>query len=91
MLFEKNPDKRLGGGPQGSEEVKQHHWFKSVNWQDIYEKKVAPFFTPHIDNDQDVSHFDEIFVNEPINSFSTSQPGTSNQLYPGRPSLPSPP
>lgn len=28
QLFEKNPDKRLGGSDKGGEEIKKHQWFK---------------------------------------------------------------
>lgn len=31
---------RLGGGPQGGEEIKEHSFFASINWDDLYNKKV---------------------------------------------------
>ena len=40
-LLTKNPDKRLGGGPEDAEEVKRHPFYASMNWQDLFNKKVS--------------------------------------------------
>ena len=32
---------RLGGGEKDAEEVKQHSFFKSINFQDLYDRKVS--------------------------------------------------
>jgi len=40
-LLNKDPAKRLGTFG-GAEEIKQHPWFKSVNWSDVLDKKVEP-------------------------------------------------
>lgn len=42
-LLAKDESKRLGGGPDGANEVKQHPFFMNVNWTDVYEKKVPSF------------------------------------------------
>lgn len=31
-LLERNPSKRLGGGPRGVDELKSHPFFASINW-----------------------------------------------------------
>ena len=33
-----NPEKRLGS--KGIEEIMNHPWFKEINWDDLYEKKI---------------------------------------------------
>ena len=38
-LFVKNPDVRLGGGPNGAEDIKKHPWFNMVNWKLLLEKR----------------------------------------------------
>ena len=40
-LLVKNPENRLGGGKEDAEEVKRHPFFASVNWQDVYDRKVS--------------------------------------------------
>ncbi len=38
----RNPKKRLGYN--GAEEIKNHEFFKNINWQDVYDKKIkSPF------------------------------------------------
>ena len=41
-LLQKNPAKRLGGGIKDAEEIKQHYYFKDVNWDDVYNKRIRP-------------------------------------------------
>jgi len=31
-LLDKNPETRLGGGPNDAEDIKNHPWFSSVDW-----------------------------------------------------------
>ena len=40
-LLTKDPNKRLGGGPEDAEEVKRHPFYASMNWQDLFDKKVS--------------------------------------------------
>ena len=40
-LLIKNPEKRLGGGREDAEEVKRHPFYASVNWQEVYDRKVS--------------------------------------------------
>jgi len=61
-LFEKNPEKRLGGGQGGAEEVKSHPWFKNLDWSLIYNKRIIPPFTPNLDSDEDYKYFDPEFT-----------------------------
>jgi serine/threonine protein kinase len=41
-LLQKDPLKRLGGGIKDALEIKEHEYFKGVNWDDVYNKKVLP-------------------------------------------------
>ena len=36
----RNPNKRLGSGKKGSEEIKEHAFFANLNWDDVIQKKV---------------------------------------------------
>jgi len=42
-LLHKNPSKRLGA-VKGASEIKNHPWFRSVNWKDVFDWKVEPPF-----------------------------------------------
>ena len=33
----------LGGGPDDAKEVMQHNFFSTINWEDIYNKRVSFF------------------------------------------------
>ena len=45
-LFIKDPEKRLGSGPNGVNDIKSHIFFSSINWESILEKKIKPPFIP---------------------------------------------
>lgn len=40
--------KRLGCGPRGWEEVRNHPWFSTIDWDKIARKEVAPPITPDL-------------------------------------------
>ena len=43
-LLERNPQKRIGSSNLDAEEIKRDPYFKDVNWDDIYNKRIkAPF------------------------------------------------
>ncbi len=37
-LLAQNPDKRLGF-ENDAESIKEHEWFKDINWEEVYERK----------------------------------------------------
>ena len=51
-LLNRNPKKRLGAGKSDADEIKKHPWFKCINWQDAYNRKLKPP-KPHI---KDLKH-----------------------------------
>lgn len=40
-------------------DIKNHAWFKIVDWQAIHNRKSAAPFTPKIKSPTDTSHFDQ--------------------------------
>lgn len=62
----KNPNKRLGCiAAQGLEEaIKQHAFFKEIDWILLEEKKIKPPFKPRIKTKRDVNNFDQDFTRE---------------------------
>ena len=57
-----NPDERLG--KNGIEEIKNHPFFKGVDWENIRNTK-APFI-PDIKNDYDTKYFEHFEIEEPF-------------------------
>ncbi|KAI4873844.1 hypothetical protein NFI96_018838, partial [Prochilodus magdalenae] len=45
-LLIKDPNKRLGGGPDDAKEIMRHSFFSALDWQDVYDKKLVPPFKP---------------------------------------------
>jgi len=63
-LLAVDQNKRLGAGVNDSEEIKQHSFFKEINWKMVYDRKYKPIFIPNIKNDEDLSNFDKMFTDE---------------------------
>ena len=48
-LLQRNPHKRLGSGPRGADEIKEHEFFHEIDWAKLYNKEYrVP--KPHIRN-----------------------------------------
>lgn len=61
-LLTREPDQRLGSGPTDAQEVMSQPFFRNINWDDIYHKRVAPPFMPQIKTATDTSNFDSEFT-----------------------------
>lgn len=73
-LLIKNPTKRLGGGPEDAQEIQVHPFFRGLNWQDLYDKKIPPPFVPQVESDIDTKYFDRQFTTEPPNLTPIDRP-----------------
>ena len=58
-----DPDKRLGRN--GADEIKNHPFFKNINWKQIKETLVPPFI-PELTGPYDAKYFDEYEETEPF-------------------------
>ncbi|KAI1319634.1 Serine/threonine kinase, partial [Mortierella claussenii] len=63
-LLVKVPQFRLGSGPTDAEEIKAHAYFRNVNFDDVYHKRIRPPFLPQVSSATDVSNFDSEFTSE---------------------------
>uniref|UniRef100_A0AAX7UDA2 non-specific serine/threonine protein kinase n=1 Tax=Astatotilapia calliptera TaxID=8154 RepID=A0AAX7UDA2_ASTCA len=65
-LLIKDPNKRLGGGPDDAKEIMRHSFFGTIDWQDVYDKKLVPPFQPQVTSETDTRYFDEEFTAQTI-------------------------
>lgn len=77
-LLTRDPSKRLGAGPTDADEIKAHPFFRDVNWDDMFHKRVPPPFIPTLKNPSDTSWFDTEFTSEkptltPVHSVLSTQ------------------
>ena len=61
-LFIKDPEKRLGSGPNGLKDIQSHPFFASIDWESILEKKIKPPFTPKLRSETDTRYIDPEFT-----------------------------
>eukprot|EP01016_Furgasonia_blochmanni_P023787 TRINITY_DN2562_c0_g1_i2.p1 TRINITY_DN2562_c0_g1~~TRINITY_DN2562_c0_g1_i2.p1 ORF type:complete len:438 (-),score=141.84 TRINITY_DN2562_c0_g1_i2:293-1522(-) len=80
-LFIKEPNKRLGGGPDNGKPIKEHPWFAGVNWQALLNKEIKAPFIPVVKSELDVSNFDPEFTETPLDSYKESYMSTEFQNY----------
>ncbi|EGG12245.1 uncharacterized protein MELLADRAFT_46668 [Melampsora larici-populina 98AG31] len=53
-LLERDPTKRLGS-ILGSEEIKTHSFFKTIEWTNLLNRRLRPPFRPRVESDADVT------------------------------------
>ncbi|KAI8337830.1 kinase-like domain-containing protein [Choanephora cucurbitarum] len=61
-LLTRDPNERLGN--HGSEEIKNHPFFASIDWRKLNQKKVQPPYKPSVDSAVDTTNFDDEFTSE---------------------------
>ena len=71
-----DPEKRLGRN--GAEEVKQHPFFKNVNWKYVKETMIPPFI-PELKGPFDTKYFDEYEETEPFYPINNNEKNNKYQ------------
>ena len=71
-LLNLDPKKRLGSGDDGIAKIKSHPYFKGVDWDKYFNKKIKPPFIPKLDDEFDLKYFDKMFTDEPVDSIKST-------------------
>ncbi|KAK3252788.1 hypothetical protein CYMTET_37934, partial [Cymbomonas tetramitiformis] len=81
----KDPAARLGSGPRGAQEVKEHPFFKNVDWDSVLEKRIKPPYAPPRKGSTDTQHFDDEFTRElPLDSVCVRDPAMEKLMRDAR-------
>ena len=64
MLLERNSEKRLGSGPEGTKNLMNHPFFSKINWDDLNNKKIKPDVVPFVNGPSDCRNIDKMFTDE---------------------------
>uniref|UniRef100_A0A8C6AGS6 Protein kinase cAMP-dependent X-linked catalytic subunit n=2 Tax=Marmota marmota marmota TaxID=9994 RepID=A0A8C6AGS6_MARMA len=56
--------KRLGNMKNGANDVKQHRWFRAVDWDAVPQRKLKPPIVPKLCSDGDTSNFETYSEND---------------------------
>ncbi|KAF2430893.1 kinase-like protein [Tothia fuscella] len=62
-LLDRDAANRLGA--KGASEIKAHHFFHSIDWRKLLERKYEPTFKPSVVDPRDTANFDREFTSEP--------------------------
>ncbi len=49
-LLEKDPSLRMGSGSDGTKEIRQHPWFKDLDWEKMYLRDTTPPYKPILES-----------------------------------------
>ena len=81
-MLQKEPERRLGSGPSGAEEIKGHKWFKGMNWKKLEAREVKPSFKPEISGRQCIANFDKCWTDMSVLDSPASSPSSESTANP---------
>lgn len=64
QILKKDPAQRLGCRAGGVEELKAHPFFRSIDWDELYNKEITPPYVPQTQQAADVAFVDPEFLAE---------------------------
>jgi len=74
QLLQKDPTTRLGHGPNGDDQIKNHKWFRSINWKKLEARELEPKFKPDVSGKDCTANFDKCWTAMPPNDSPAPTP-----------------
>ncbi|CAN8270002.1 unnamed protein product [Cochlearia groenlandica] len=81
-LLQKEPERRLGSGQSGAEEIKQQKWFKGINWKKLEAREVKPSFKPEVSGRQCIANFDKCWTDMSVLDSPAGSPNSDSKANP---------
>lgn len=63
-LLTRDVDKRLGSGSDGGKNVKNHPFFRDIDWERLEKRDIEPPWKPKVKSETDTSQIDTVFTGE---------------------------
>lgn len=77
-LLQKEVSKRFGSGDGGSNEIKNHKWFRSINWRKLDSREIQPSFRPNVTDNLCIENFDKKLTSMPLLDSPIASPITGD-------------
>jgi serine/threonine protein kinase SCH9 len=75
-LLNRNPKHRLGAH-RDAEELKEHAFFSSIDWDALSQRKIEPPFKPNVESDESVECFDPEFTSADVSALALDESADS--------------
>lgn len=73
----------MGSGPMGSEDIKQHKWFKAIKWRKLENREINPSFRPEVAGKHCTANFEKKWTEMPIVDSPAASPTTGVNPFSG--------
>ncbi|CAG9857458.1 unnamed protein product [Phyllotreta striolata] len=74
LLLEKDQSKRLGNRFCEHGSIRDHAFFKNIDWSDLEARRIEPPFKPHLVHPLDTQYFDAHFTKETVKLTTGEEP-----------------
>ena len=79
-LLQQDPSKRLGSLENGVNDIKNHDFFKDLDWDKLLKMELAPPYIPNVKGDGDLSNFPP-FPNEEDDNTDNTPLNKENDIF----------